>query len=87
MKIQVNNTVKLVSIWLTGEEGADKALRNELKSLYAEYKAKKFKVAVFESGNNDLYDLTEALIKDNKYKLYKYDKEADKESDNKAVGF
>lgn len=87
MKIQVNNTVKLVSIWLTGEEGTDKALRNELKSLYAEYKAKKFKVAVFESGNNDLYDLTEALIKDNKYKLYKYDKEADKESDNKAVGF
>lgn len=74
MQIQVDDKLKLVSIWLTGKESADKGLRESFKPLYAKYKEKKYKVAVFESGSEkDLYGLTEALLKDNKYKLYKDD--------------
>ncbi|MGN1318213.1 MAG: hypothetical protein ACI4VF_04300 [Lachnospirales bacterium] len=84
MKIQVDNKLKLVSIWLTRKECTDEKLRRKLKPLYAEYKEKKYKVAVFESGDdNDLLGLTEALLKDNKYKLFKDNKELPTE----AVGF
>lgn len=72
MQIQIDDNIKLVSIWLTKNEGLDKDIRNSLKPLYADYKTKKYKVAVFESSEDkDLYGLTEALLKDNKYKLYK----------------
>jgi hypothetical protein len=72
MQIQVDDTIKLVSIWLTGNESKDASLRDELKPLYKKYGDKKYKVAVFESGNNkDLCGLTAALLKYNKYKLYK----------------
>lgn len=72
MQLQINDKMKLVSIWLTRSESKDNNLKESLKPLYAEYKAKKYKVAVFQSGDEeDLYGLTEALLKDNKYKLYK----------------
>lgn len=80
MQLQVDDKMKLVSIWLTRTEANDSDLRERLKPLYSEYKAKKYKVAVFESGDEeDLFGLTEALLKDNKYKLYKDGK------DSKAV--
>ncbi len=80
MQLQVDDKMKLVSIWLTRTEAKDNDLRESLKPLYSEYKAKKYKVAVFESGDEeDLIGLTEALLKDNKYKLYKDSK------DNKTV--
>ena len=85
MQIEINVNIKLVSIWLTKSEAKDENLREGLKPLYSKYKEKKYKVAVFESGENeDLLGLTTALLKDNKYKLYKDDSE---EKDNKAVGF
>ena len=84
MQIQIDDNIKLVSIWLTKNEGLDKDIRNSLKTLYADYKTKKYKVAVFESGEDkDLYGLTEALLKDNKYKLYKDTNELPE----KAAGF
>ena len=85
MQIEINVNIKLVSIWLTKSEAKDENLREGLKPLYSKYKEKKYKVAVFESGENeDLLGLTTALLKDNKYKLYKDDSE---ENDNKAAGF
>lgn len=85
MQIDINVNIKLVSIWLTKSEAKDESLREKLKPLYSGYKDKKYKVAVFESGENeDLLGLTTGLLKDNKYKLYKDDNE---EKDNKAAGF
>jgi hypothetical protein len=73
MQIQVNDTAKLVSVWLTNAEQTPEVEKG-LKSMYAEYKAKKYKVAVFRSGNDDdLSGLTGALLKDNKFKLFKDD--------------
>lgn len=70
MQIDINDTNKLVSIWLTNSEGSDENLNKNLKPLYKEYKAKKYKVAVIYSGDKDICELTEGLIVSNKYKLY-----------------
>ena len=62
MEINVRDDMKLVTIWLTRAEQEDTALRERLKTLYAEYKAKKNMVAQFHSGTEDLYQGTRDLL-------------------------
>ena len=62
MEINVRDDMKLVTIWLTRAEQEDTALREQLKTLYAEYKAKKYMVAQFHSGTEDLYQGTRDLL-------------------------
>ena len=56
----------LVEVWLSNAEKKDTSLRDGLKRLYAEYKKKKYLVAVFESGEGDLYQSTLELLSYNK---------------------
>ena len=62
MEMNVRDDKKIVEIWLTNAEKIDPILREGLKELYAEYKAKKYLVAVFESGGGDLYENTRDLL-------------------------
>lgn len=62
MEIDVRDDMKLVMIWLTRAEVEDTVLRERLKTLYAEYKAKKYMVAQFHSGTEDLYEGTRDLL-------------------------
>ena len=62
MEIDVRDDIKLVMIWLTRAEVEDTVLRERLKTLYAEYKAKKYMVAQFHSGTEDLYEGTRDLL-------------------------
>ena len=62
MEINVMDDEKLVTIWLTRAEQADAELRERLKPLYAKYKAKKYMVAQFHSGTEDLYEGTRDLL-------------------------
>ena len=62
MEINVRDDMKLVTIWLTRAEQEDTALRERLKELYADYKAKKYMVAQFHSGTEDLYEGTRDLL-------------------------
>jgi hypothetical protein len=57
---------KIVEIWLTRAERDDPALNASLKDIYAEYKQKKYTVAVFQSGDRDLYRSTLDLLAYNK---------------------
>ena len=66
MEMNVKDNQQLVEIWLTNAEKADPALREGLKEIYAEYMAKKYMVAVFESGTGDLYENTLALLRFNR---------------------
>lgn len=66
MEMNVRNDKKLVEIWLTNAEKKDLALRESLKSVYAKYKKKNYLVAVFESGEKDLYQGTLDLLAYNK---------------------
>ena len=65
IELNIHNDQKYVSVWLTKAESADLALRESLKSLYSEYKQKKYRVVVFESGRGDLPTLTRDLLKHN----------------------
>ena len=62
MEMNVRDDKQLVEIWLTNAEKKDLALREGLKDIYDKYKKKKYLVAVFESGEKDLYQGTLDLL-------------------------
>lgn len=62
MEMNVRDDRKLVEIWLTNAEKIDPVLRDGLKGIYAEYRAKKYTVAVFESGDGNLFENTRDLL-------------------------
>lgn len=66
MEIRVRDDRHLVEVWLNNAEKKDTSLRDGLKRLYDEYKKKKYLVAVFESGEGDLYQSTLELLSYNK---------------------
>ena len=65
IELNIHDEQKYVSVWLTKAEATDPTLRESLKSLYSEYKQKKYRVVVFESGRGDLPTLTRDLLKHN----------------------
>lgn len=69
MEINIHDDKKMVEVWLTRAEKQDEALQQELKPLYTQYKQKKYMVAVFESGEQDLYQNTLALLSYNKRRI------------------
>ena len=69
MEINVRDSSKIVEVWLTREEKQDVKLRERLKHLCQEYKARKFLVAVFESGEQNLEELTGSLLGYNRKRI------------------
>ena len=69
MEVHVRDDMKLVTVWLTRAEQEDAAIRKQLKALYADYKAKKYKVAQFHSGTEDLYTCTRDLLLFNRKRI------------------
>ena len=69
MEISVNDTNRLVEIWLTNAEKADPILRASLQDIYDKFKKKKYLVAVFKSGNCGLYEQTRDLLLYNRQRL------------------
>lgn len=66
MEVHVRDGSKLVEVWLTNSEKRDAELRERLKLLYREYKEKDYLVVVFESGTQDLTELTSGLLCDHR---------------------
>ena len=69
MEVYVKDDMKLVTVWLTRAEQEDTAIREQLKALYADYKAKKYMVAQFHSGTEDLYRNTRDLLLFNRKRI------------------
>lgn len=65
MEMNVHHDKKTVDIWLTRAEAADDALRESLEPIYKKYADMKYFVAVFESGTQDLFESTAALLQYN----------------------
>ena len=66
IELQVRDGEKIVEIWLTSAEKKDKQVQQLLQPVYANYKARKYKVAVFCSGQRDLLDCTAGLLLHNR---------------------
>lgn len=66
MQLKVNEQTKIVQIWMTNDEKNDPRAQAKMKELCAQYKEKKYLVAVFYSGKNELYPSILDLLAYNK---------------------
>ena len=80
MEVHVKDDMKLVTVWLTRAEQEDTAIREQLKALYADYKAKKYMVAQFHSGTEDLYHNTRDLLLFNRKRIEELAVQREKQS-------
>ena len=69
MEIDIRENQKIVGIWLSKGERDGPELRDTLRNICAEYGLRKYTVAVFKSGEEDLCDLTSGLLITNRRKL------------------
>ena len=81
MEINVKDDIKIVEVWLTQEEKRDAVLRERLKPLYQDYKKKKYLVAVFESGSQNLWEETGALLCYNRKRIAQMEVEREKQQE------
>ena len=63
MEINVRDNERIIEIWLTNPEKTNK---KSLKPIFDKYKEKKYKVAVFQSGDKNLADSTAGLLLHNR---------------------
>ena len=71
--MRVQKEQKIVELWLTRAEKDDPAFRSSLKPLFRQYKAQNYLVAVFLSGEADLYQQTRDLLLYNRRRLAEHD--------------
>jgi hypothetical protein len=64
MEICVNDIDKIIEIWISDSDKSAKDIKNSLAAIYSE--TSKYKVAVFESGNGNLYENTKNLLLHNR---------------------
>lgn len=66
MEIRVLEDKKLVEVWLTNKEKEDVQIVDYPKGIYGVYRAKKYRVATFLSGSENLWDNTVGLLQHNR---------------------
>ena len=66
MVTNVDARCKIVEVWLTRAEQQDAVLQQSLKGQYAQWRRKGYLVAVYCSGNGNLYNQTLDLLTANK---------------------
>lgn len=79
MEINVNDSSKIVEIWLSNQEKQDAALRQQLRPLYRAYASKKYLVAVLQSGGRDLQQSTSDLLCYNRKRIAEMEVEKEKQ--------
>ena len=78
--MEVREQSRIVELWLTREERDDPAFRESLKPIYQQYKDQKYLVAVFLSGEEDLYQQTRDLLLYNRRRLAEKEVQAEKQA-------
>ena len=84
MELNVRDDRKIVEVWLTNEEQRDEALQARLNPLCQAYKAKKYTVAVFLSGSEDLAQRTSDLLCYNRKRLARLEVERARRKQERA---
>lgn len=65
MEIHVKDDRRMVEIWLNRQEQQDAEMDACIRNAAKDYHEKHYKVAVFRSGNADLFTCTDSLLKAN----------------------
>ena len=79
MEIDIRENQKIVGNWLSKAERDNPELRDTLRKICAEYGPRKYTVAVFKSGEDDLFELTSDLLLTHRRKL------AERETESKRM--
>lgn len=85
MEIYENADTRSVEIWLTQAERSDNTLQKGIKTLYKKYHEKKYFVATFYSGEQNLFDLTSSLLCYNHKRMAQLEVERDKKQNKSTV--
>lgn len=64
--VRVNDSSKIVSLWFAGDEPGAEHLPEEVRTMCDEYRARKYMIAAFHSGRDDLFENTLAMLKHNR---------------------
>lgn len=85
LQIDVFDNQKIVAVWLTKAERNDERVREKLRELRAEYKAKKYTVAEYQSGEGDLHTSIYGLLRYNKLRVAERETERAKAAPERDV--
>lgn len=85
LQIDVFDNQKIVAVWLTKAERDDERVREKLRKLRAEYKAKKYTVAEYQSGDGDLHTSIYELLRYNKLRVAERETERAKAAPERDV--
>lgn len=66
MQIDVNDDFKFASVWLKSDEIDVPEIMESLAPIIADFRTRKYKFVIFQSGKADLLELTKDLLKHNK---------------------
>ena len=69
LQIDVLDDKKIVAVWLTRAEDANETVRARIDGLCREYKPRKYQVAVYKSGREDLHTSVLDLLTYNKRRI------------------
>lgn len=69
MELNLHPERKIAEIWLTKDERGDRALQRKLRQAYGKYRSQGYTVAVYLSGERDLFDVTGQLLGYNRKRL------------------
>ena len=76
--MEVREQSRIVELWLTREERDNPAFRESLRPICQQYRDQKYLVAVFLSGEADLYQQTRDLLLYNRRRLAEREVQAEK---------
>ena len=85
LQIDVFDNQRIVAVWLTKAERDDERVREKLRELRAEYKAKKYTVAEYQSGDGDLHTSIYELLRYNKLRVAERETERAKAAPGRDV--
>lgn len=66
VEVNARQDIKMLEIWLSNSEKSDPRMQDKLKNIYNSYKSRKYLIAVFVSGKDDLYNSTQELLSYNR---------------------
>lgn len=69
MEICERDNEKLIEVWITKQEREKPEIKEQMAEIYRQGKERRFLVAVFLSGQEELGELTSALLRHNRDEL------------------
>ena len=62
----MNDSSRIVSLWFASDENDADHLPEEIRNMCDEYRVRKYMIAAFRSGREDLFENTSAMLMHNR---------------------